>query len=94
MIRPTCTARHGAARTAAALKAYQRKFENRVIDLMDSYKPDLLYFDDGDLPGGKSGLDMAARYYNANMTWHGGKLEAVLNIKNPPADCRSGASGC
>jgi alpha-L-fucosidase len=79
---------HGASRTDAAFKAYIRTFENRVIDLMDSYKPDLLYFDDGNLPGSNSGLDMAARYYNANMQWHGGKLEAVLTIKNPPEDCR------
>ncbi len=79
---------HGAARTEAAFRAYGRKFYNRVIDLVDSYQPDLLYFDDGDLPGGNSGLALAAYYYNANQRWHDGKLEAVLTIKNPPSGCR------
>jgi alpha-L-fucosidase len=53
----------------------------RCKDLIDSYKPDLVYFDNFDLPLGQAGIDMAAHYYNASMQWHGGKLEAVLNIK-------------
>ncbi len=54
----------------------------RCKDLVDKYRPDLLYFDNtGDLPLGQAGLDIAAHYYNASRQWHDGKLEAVLNAK-------------
>ncbi|MGP8246110.1 MAG: alpha-L-fucosidase [Bryobacteraceae bacterium] len=53
----------------------------RCQELVDKYRPDLLYFDDTGLPLGQAGLDIAAHYYNANMKNHGGKLEAVLNSK-------------
>jgi alpha-L-fucosidase len=65
-------------------KAYCDKFYNRTIDLIDKYKPDLLYFDDVKLPLwpiSDVGLKLAAHYYNANMAWHDGKNEAVLNGK-------------
>ena len=63
-------------------QAYIDKFFNRVKDLIDSYDPDLLYFDDTHLPLGEAGLNIGAHYYNHNMATHGGKLEAVLNTKN------------
>jgi alpha-L-fucosidase len=66
-------------------QAYIDKFYNRVKDLVDSYRPDLLYFDDSVMPlAGVSdvGLRLAAHYYNANIQWHGGKNEAVLNTKH------------
>ena len=53
----------------------------RCQELVDKYQPDLLYFDDTELPLGQAGLDIAAHYYNANMKAHGGRLEAVLNSK-------------
>jgi len=65
-------------------QAYIDSFYNRVIDLVDSYRPDLLYFDDGVLPLNKvsdAGLRIAAHYYNASMQWHGGQNEAVMNTK-------------
>jgi alpha-L-fucosidase len=52
----------------------------RCQELVDKYDPDLLYFDNGGLPLGQAGLDIAAHYYNANIKLHG-KLEAVLNSK-------------
>ncbi len=52
----------------------------RCKDLIDSYKPDLVYFDDFDLPLGQTGLDIAAHYYNSSIKWHG-KLDSVLTIK-------------
>jgi len=51
-----------------------------VKDLVDNYKPDILYFDGG-IPFGQVGRSVVAYYYNRNMKWHDGKLEAVLNIK-------------
>jgi alpha-L-fucosidase len=71
----------GAARTPEAHAAYERKFYNRVMDLVDQHKPDLLYFDDGDPPT-DYGLDIVANYYNKNRQWHQNKNEGVLNVKN------------
>ena len=79
---------HGAARTPAAHRAYVLKWYYRTKDLLDQYHPDLLYFDDGNLPLGEAGLSIAAHFYNANRQWHDGRLEAVLNIKAPPPGCR------
>jgi alpha-L-fucosidase len=79
---------HGAARTPEAYKAYVLKWFLRTKDLLDKYRPDLLYFDDGDLPLGVAGKRIAAHFYNANRQWHDGDLQAVLNIKAPPPGCR------
>ncbi len=74
----------GTARTPEARQAYNVKFFNRTIDLVDKYKPDLLYFDDGVLPlnnqPGDFGLKIAAHYYNSSIKWHG-QNEAVMNTK-------------
>ena len=61
--------------------AFTRRWFLRCRDLIDSYKPDLLYFDNDGIPLGQAGMDIAAHFYNASMAWHGGKLEAVLNTK-------------
>jgi alpha-L-fucosidase len=62
-------------------EAWKQIWYNRTKDLVDRYRPDLLYFDGG-VPFGETGLRMVSHFYNANMDWHGGKLEAVLNIKD------------
>jgi alpha-L-fucosidase len=67
--------------------AFTRRWFLRCRDLIDSYQPDLLYFDNDGLPLGQAGLDIAAHFYNASMAWHG-KLEAVLNTKGLPAERR------
>jgi alpha-L-fucosidase len=53
----------------------------RCQDLIDKYHPDLLYFDDTELPLGQTGLDIAAHYYNTSARRNGGRIEAVLNAK-------------
>jgi len=70
-------------------QAYIDTWFHRVKDLVDSYHPDLLYFDDAQLPLGEAGLNIAAHYYNANRQWHNGSLEAVLTAKDMPPDLRS-----
>jgi len=62
-------------------KEYCQKFYNRTMDLINTYNPDLIYFDDTALPlypVSDAGLKLAAHYYNHNMATHDGKLEAVL----------------
>ena len=54
----------------------------RCKDLLDTYQPDLIYFDDNELPLGQTGLDITAHYYNSNLKLHAGKLEAVVFGKN------------
>jgi alpha-L-fucosidase len=65
-------------------KAYCDKFYNRTIDLLDKYKPDLLYFDDVILPlyqvDPSIGLRIAAHHYNARRG-RGRATDAVLNGK-------------
>ncbi len=53
----------------------------RCKELIDKYQPDLVYFDNTELPLEQAGLDIAAHYYNTNMKAHNGLLEAVLNSK-------------
>jgi alpha-L-fucosidase len=62
-------------------QAYCDKFYNRTADLVKKYHPDLLYYDDDALPlwpVSDAGLKIAADFYNSNMQYHNGKLEAVL----------------
>src|ERR1017187_6601086 len=70
-------------------QAYIQKFYNRTIDLLDSYRSDLLYFDAGALPFGQTGLEIAAHYYNASAQWHKGRPEGVINIKRMPDERRN-----
>jgi alpha-L-fucosidase len=70
--------------------AFTRRWFLRARDLIDSYRPDLVYFDNSGLPLGQAGLDITAHYYNASKVWHGGKLEAVVNAKMLPPEYRPG----
>ncbi|MBO9729803.1 MAG: alpha-L-fucosidase [Chitinophaga sp.] len=64
-------------------KAYIEKFFNRTIDLINKYNPDVIYFDDSQLPFwpiSDAGLRIAAHLYNKSIKDHG-KLRAVINGK-------------
>jgi alpha-L-fucosidase len=43
----------------------------RQKQLVEDYRPDLMYFDDTGLPLGKTGLEAAAHFYNHAVSWHG-----------------------
>jgi alpha-L-fucosidase len=58
-----------------------RHWSLRCRDLIEKYRPDMVYFDDSGLPLGQAGLDIAAWYYNINQSWHDGRLEAVITGK-------------
>ena len=62
-------------------ESWKQNWFRRIKDLVDSYQPDLLYTDGG-IPFGETGRQLLAHFYNQNMKWHGGRLEAVYNIKN------------
>jgi alpha-L-fucosidase len=72
----------------AANPAFTRRWFLRCKDLIDSYQPDLVYFDNTGLPLGQAGLDIAAHYYNSAVSWHG-KPDVVINAKYLPAERRS-----
>jgi len=64
---------------------WEQEWFLRVKDLVDSYQPDLLYFD-GTLPFKKDdqavGRQLLAHYYNSNMAKNKGTLDAVMAIKH------------
>lgn len=76
----------GAARTPEAREKFVRTWYNRTLDLVNKYHPDLLYFDDPPMPHDDWGMKILAHFYNANMQWHSGRLEAVFNVKKVPSD--------
>lgn len=67
---------------------FVRNWFRRCKDLVDRYQPDLLYFDNFDLPLGQAGLDMAAHFYNASVQRTGGKPDVVITTKELPAHRR------
>jgi alpha-L-fucosidase len=69
---------------------YSEKWFLRCQDLVDKYHPDMVYFDDTQLPLEQYGLDIAAHFYNANAAWHGGQNEAVITGKLLTPEQRAG----
>ena len=64
--------------------SYVRNFYDRTRDLIDQHNPDLLYFDDSLLPLGWAGMNIGAYFYNNSLKRNGGKMDAVLNVKDVP----------
>ena len=64
-------------------KDYCNKYFNRTIDLINKYNPDVVYFDDSQLPLwpiSDVGLRIVAHLYNKSIKEHG-ELRAVVNGK-------------
>ena len=61
--------------------AFTEKWFLRCRDLIDSYHPDYIYFDNTGLPLGQTGLDIVAHYYNSSIKWNKGSLQAVVTGK-------------
>ena len=65
--------------------AHREHWKARLIDLIDNYGPDLLYFDSAIPFTGEdnfqTGMDVLAHYYNRSIERHG-ELSSVLFIKN------------
>jgi alpha-L-fucosidase len=64
--------------------SYVKNFYDRTRDLIDQHDPDLLYFDNALLPLGWGGMNVGAYFYNHSLETHGGRMEAVLNVKQVP----------
>jgi alpha-L-fucosidase len=60
---------------------WHERWFDRIKDLIDKYKPDLLY-SDGTVPFGQYGLGIIAHLYNTSATVHGGQNVAVYNHKD------------
>ncbi len=60
--------------------AWKELWLKRHTELVDKYQPDLLYFDGG-IPHAPYGTRLIAHYLEANARAHGGKVEAVVNVK-------------
>jgi alpha-L-fucosidase len=61
-------------------KEYCENFYERVIDILDTYDPSMIYFDDTALPlwpVSDAGLRIASYMYNRSLKKHG-KLDAVI----------------
>lgn len=52
-----------------------------ISELIDMYKPDLLYTD-GELPFGETGRKMLSHFYNTDIVKNKGRLEAVYTCKH------------
>jgi alpha-L-fucosidase len=69
---------------------FARNWLARQLDLVEKYRPDLVYLDDSGLPFGAIGIQAAAHYYAQSRRRHGGALEGVLTAKRLSAAQRSG----
>lgn len=63
---------------------WKEHWKKRIIDLIENYHPDHLYFDGG-MPfmddNGQAGLDVIAHYYNHNASLHDGENQGVMVVK-------------
>lgn len=65
-------------------EAYLQNFLDRNIDMMNKYKPDMVYYDDTSMPlwpVSDVGLKAVAHYYNKSVKDNKGKNEAVVFAK-------------
>ena len=65
--------------------AYKQKFQNRVLELINDYDPDMIYFDDTAMPfygcDDQIGKNILQHYYNHSAAQHDGKPEVVVTGK-------------
>lgn len=66
-------------------EAYKTKFQNRVLQLINDYEPDMLYFDDTAMPfygcDDAIGQNILAHYYNHSANKTGGAPRVVVTGK-------------
>ena len=66
-------------------QAYKQKFQNRVLELINDYDPDMIYFDDTAMPfygcDDQVGMNILQHYYNHSAAGHDGRPEVVVTGK-------------
>lgn len=62
---------------------WQQQWLASITELVDMYKPDLLYSDCGLPFGNDIGRSLIAHFYNEDIAKNNGKLEAIYNCKEP-----------
>jgi alpha-L-fucosidase len=72
-------AERAASFTQQPSESFKLSWLTRIRDLIDQYKPDLVYTDGGVF--GQIGRDLIAYYYNSNLSWHNGNQEGVYTLK-------------
>ena len=64
---------------------YKMKFQNRVLECINTFNPDMIYFDDTVLPfygcDEKIGLNILSHYYNKSAKDNGGEQQVVVTGK-------------
>jgi alpha-L-fucosidase len=60
--------------------AFVDKWLLRQKELVEKYRPDLVYFDDTGIPLGAAGLEAVGHYYDQSVKWHG-DIDVVLFAK-------------
>jgi alpha-L-fucosidase len=65
--------------------AYKKKFQNRVLELINDYAPDMIYFDDTAMPfygcDDQVGKNILQHYYNKSASQNGGTPNVVVTGK-------------
>ncbi len=60
---------------------FKKKFQNRVLECINTFQPDILYFDDTVLPfygcDDSIGLNILSHYYNTSANRNGGQQQVV-----------------
>jgi alpha-L-fucosidase len=72
---------HAASYPQHPSESWRQAWFRRVKDLVDQHQPDLVYTDGAVF--GDVGREQIAHFYNANISWHGGRQEGVYTLKNP-----------
>ncbi len=69
---------------------YKQKFQNRVLQCINDYQPDMIYFDDTAMPfygcDDNIGKNILAHYYNSSAAQHDGTPQVVVTGKQLDAD--------
>lgn len=70
--------------------AYKQKFQNRVLEMIDDYAPDMIYFDDTAMPfygcDDEVGKNILAHYYNSSAAKHDGRQQVIATGKQLNAE--------
>ena len=71
-------------------EAYKQKFQNRVLELINDYNPDMLYFDDTAMPfygcDDRVGQNILAHYYNHSAAANNGVPQVLVTGKQLDSD--------